>query len=79
MKQLNGIRETACVYPQGKGQPPKLSYSVSRLNETQKKLYDLLAHLYEKRESVYAEYFTKNSFIRVKAAVGTFSSRFDVD
>lgn len=42
MEQLNGIRETACVYPQGKGQPPKLSYSMSRLNKTQKKLYDLL-------------------------------------
>ncbi len=42
MEQLNGIRETACVYPQGKGQPPKLSYSISRLNKTQKKLYDLL-------------------------------------
>jgi len=42
MEQLNGIRETACVYPQGKGRPPKLSYSMSRLNKTQKKLYDLL-------------------------------------
>lgn len=42
MEQLNGIRETACVYPQGKGQPPKLSYSISRLNKTQKQLYDLL-------------------------------------
>jgi len=42
MEQLNGIRETACVYPQGKGQPPKLSYSISRLNKTQKKLYNLL-------------------------------------
>jgi len=42
MEQLNGIRETACVYPQGKGQPPKLSYSMSRLNKTQKKLYNLL-------------------------------------
>lgn len=42
MEQLNGIRETACVYPQGKGQPPKLSYSISRLNKTQKKLYKLL-------------------------------------
>lgn len=42
MEQLNGIRETASVYPQGKGQPPKLSYSISRLNKTQKKLYDLL-------------------------------------
>lgn len=42
MQQLNGIRETASVYPQGKGQPPKLSYSISRLNKTQKKLYDLL-------------------------------------
>jgi len=42
MEQLNGIRETACVYPQGKGQLPKLSYSISRLNKTQKKLYDLL-------------------------------------
>jgi len=42
MEQLNGIRETACVYPQSKGQPPKLSYSISRLNKTQKKLYDLL-------------------------------------
>ena len=42
MEQLNGIRETACVYPQGKGQPPNLSYSISRLNKTQKKLYNLL-------------------------------------
>ena len=42
MEQLNAIRETASVYPQGKGQPPKLSYSISRLNKTQKKLYDLL-------------------------------------
>ena len=42
MQQLNGIRESASVYPQGKGQPPKLSYSISRLNKTQKKLYDLL-------------------------------------
>ncbi len=42
MEQLNGIRETASVYPQGKGQPPKLSYSISRLNKTQKKLYNLL-------------------------------------
>jgi transposase len=42
MEQLNAIRETAGVYPQGKGQPPKLSYSISRLNNTQKKLYDLL-------------------------------------
>jgi transposase len=42
MEQLHGIRETACIFPQGKGQPPKLSYSISRLNETQKKLYDLL-------------------------------------
>ena len=42
MEQLNGIRETTSVYPQGKGQPPKLSYSISRLNKTQKKLYDLL-------------------------------------
>ena len=42
MEQLNGIRETACVYPQGKGQPPKLSYSISRLTKTQKKLYNLL-------------------------------------
>jgi transposase len=42
MEQLNGIRETACAYPQGKGRPPKLSYSISRLNKTQKKLYNLL-------------------------------------
>jgi len=42
MEQLNGIRQTACVYPQGKDQPPKLSYSISRLNKTQKKLYNLL-------------------------------------
>lgn len=42
MEQLNGIRQTACVYPQGKGQPPKLSYSISRLNKTQEKLYSLL-------------------------------------
>jgi len=42
MEQLNGIRETACVYPQAKGQPPKLSYSISHLNKTQKQLYDLL-------------------------------------
>jgi hypothetical protein len=42
MEQLNGIRETAFVYPQAKGQPPKLSYSISHLNKTQKQLYDLL-------------------------------------
>jgi transposase len=42
MEQLNGIRETACVYPQAKGRPPKLSYSISHLNKMQKQLYDLL-------------------------------------
>lgn len=42
MEQLNGIRQTVCVYPQAKGQPPKLSYSMSRLNKTQEKLYNLL-------------------------------------
>ena len=31
MEQLNGIRETACVYPQAKGQPAKPSSLISRL------------------------------------------------
>jgi transposase len=42
MKNLNGIRETISVHPQESNKPPKLSHSISRLNETQKKLYDLL-------------------------------------
>jgi len=42
MKNLNGIRETISVYPQKKNHPPKLSYSISHLNPTQKTLYDLL-------------------------------------
>lgn len=42
MKHLSGIRETINIYPQGDGQPPKLSYSISHLNKIQKRLYDLL-------------------------------------
>jgi transposase len=42
MKQLTGIRETISVYPQGKNKSPKLSYSISHLNKTQKKLFSLL-------------------------------------
>jgi len=42
MKQLGRIRETISVYPQPNGKPPKLSYSISRLNKMQKRLYDTL-------------------------------------
>lgn len=42
IKNLNGIRETISVYPQGTNKEPKLSYSISHLNETQKKLYNIL-------------------------------------
>jgi transposase len=42
MKNLVEIEETLSVYPQGNNRPPKISYSMSHLNEVQKKLYDLL-------------------------------------
>jgi len=42
IEQLNGIRQVVNIYPQGQGKPPKLSYTISRLNNTQGKLYDLL-------------------------------------
>lgn len=42
MTELSGIYETISVHPQGKKKPPHLSYSLSHLNETQKRLYDLL-------------------------------------
>jgi len=40
--QLNGIRQVVNIYPQGKAKPPKLSYTISHLNPTQTKLYNLL-------------------------------------
>jgi len=42
IENLNGIRETISVYPQGPNNPPKLSYSLSHLNDIQKQLYNLL-------------------------------------
>jgi len=42
MKQLGKIRETISIYPQPDGKPPKLSYSISRMNNMQKRLYDTL-------------------------------------
>jgi len=42
MKQLGKIRETISIYPQPDDKPPKLSYSISRLNKMQKRLYDTL-------------------------------------
>jgi transposase len=50
MSNLNDIRESIIVYPQAGGKPPKLSYSISRLTEIQKKLYNLL-HLDRFRQS----------------------------
>lgn len=42
IKHLNGIRETISVYPQKTNKKPKLSYSISHLNETQKRHYNIL-------------------------------------
>jgi transposase len=42
MSNLNAIRESIIVYPQSGGKTPKLSYSISRLTNIQKTLYDLL-------------------------------------
>jgi len=42
MRNLCDIRETIHVYPQGKNKPPILSYSISHLSKTQKRLYDIL-------------------------------------
>lgn len=42
MTELSGIYETISVYPAGKRKKPRLSHSLSHLNETQKHLYDLL-------------------------------------
>ena len=42
MSNLNAIRESIIVYPQSSGKSPKLSYSISRLTNIQKTLYDLL-------------------------------------
>jgi transposase len=42
MSNLNAIRESIIVYPQAGGKTPKLSYSISRLTNIQKTLYDLL-------------------------------------
>jgi hypothetical protein len=50
-----------------------------RKDELLKKLYDLLANLYSKKELEYAEYFSTNRFIRIKTTVGSFSERFHVD
>lgn len=40
--QLRGIRETISVHPQGRGKSPKLTYSLTHLNDTQKQLYETL-------------------------------------
>jgi len=42
MTELSGIQETLSVYPRGKNKKPVLSHSMTRLNEMQKALYDLL-------------------------------------
>jgi len=42
LRQLRGIRETISVYPQSRGRSPKLTYSLTHLNDTQKKLYSAL-------------------------------------
>lgn len=42
LRQLSGIRETISVYPQSRGMSPKLTYSLTHLNDTQKKLYSAL-------------------------------------
>ncbi|MCG2740249.1 MAG: IS1634 family transposase [Syntrophaceae bacterium] len=42
IRQLRGIRETISVYPQGRGKAPRLSCSLTHLNDTQKQLYCLL-------------------------------------
>ncbi len=42
MAELTGIREIVNLYPQGKNKTPKLSCTISSMNQTQKRLYDLL-------------------------------------
>ena len=42
MCQLTGIRETMSVYPQGEGELPKLSYSMTPKNKIQSELYEIL-------------------------------------
>jgi transposase len=42
LRQLRGIRETISVYPQSRGGSPRLTYSLTHLNDTQKKLYSAL-------------------------------------
>lgn len=42
LRELSGIRETISVYPQSRGRPPKLTYSLTHFNDTQKKLYSAL-------------------------------------
>jgi len=42
LRQLGGIRETISVYPQSRGRSPKLTYSLTHFNDTQKKLYSAL-------------------------------------
>jgi transposase len=42
LRQLRGIRETISVYPQSRGRSPKLTYSLTHLNDAQKTLYSAL-------------------------------------
>ena len=42
LRQLRGIRETISVYSQNRGRSPKLTYSLTHLNDAQKKLYSAL-------------------------------------
>lgn len=42
MKNLNQIRETVSIYVQSKKKNPRLSYSISSMNKTQKQLYKML-------------------------------------
>lgn len=50
-----------------------------RKEDLLEKLYDLLANLYEEKEPLYARYFAKNRFIRIKTSTATYSKHFDVD
>ncbi len=42
LRQLRGIRETISVYPQSRSGSPRLTYSLTHLNNTQKQLYSAL-------------------------------------
>lgn len=42
LRQLRGIRETISVYPPSRRGSPRLTYSLTHLNDTQKKLYRAL-------------------------------------